>query len=73
MGGVQLGPRPLQGVHAVHAGPDLGAPLKEDLVAYGRCVHRDGSGFWADVDGGGASSRRIVACGTVMYRIVIDG
>ncbi len=41
-----------------------------DLVAYGRCVQRDGSLFWTDVDVADVSRGRIVSRGTVLYRIV---
>lgn len=42
----------------------------QDLVAYGRCIHRDGSMFWTDVDVAGAHDGRVIARGTVLYRIV---
>lgn len=41
-----------------------------DLVAYGRVVQRDGEAFWADVEVAGAADARVVARGTVLYRIV---
>jgi uncharacterized protein (TIGR00369 family) len=47
------------------------APLaKDDLVAYGRNVQRDGEMFWSDAEVAGASDGRVVARGTVVYRIV---
>ena len=42
----------------------------EDLVAYGRCTHRDGDMFWADVDITVASTSNLIGRGTVLYRIV---
>jgi uncharacterized protein (TIGR00369 family) len=48
----------------------LAAPPAEDLVAYGRSVHRDGEAHWCDVEVAGAASRRVFARGTVLYRIV---
>ena len=48
----------------------LAPPVDEDVVAYGRLVQRDGDAFWADVDVAGQSSARVVARGTVLYRIV---
>jgi len=48
----------------------LAPPPREDLVGYGRVVQRDGELFWSDVEVACASDRRLVARGTVMYRIV---
>jgi len=48
----------------------LAPPPAEDLVAFGRCVQRDESAFWSDVEVCGAKSRRTCARGTVLYRIV---
>lgn len=42
----------------------------ETLVAYGRCLHRDGGAFWSDVEVCGERTRRLCARGTVLYRIV---
>jgi uncharacterized protein (TIGR00369 family) len=42
----------------------------EDLVAYGRCVQRDGEIFWSEVEVAGRGSGRVCALGTVLYRIV---
>ena len=42
----------------------------EDLVAYGRCFHRDGDIFWSNVDITTAESGDILGRGTVLYRIV---
>jgi uncharacterized protein (TIGR00369 family) len=43
---------------------------KQDLVAYGHVVQRDGAVFWADAVVAGASDGLAVARGTVIYRIV---
>jgi uncharacterized protein (TIGR00369 family) len=43
---------------------------EQDLVAYGRVVLRDGDGFWSDVEVAGATGGRVIARGTVLYRIV---
>jgi len=50
------------------------APVpRGDLVAYGRNVARDGELLWSDVDVATASEGRVVARGTVLYRIVTGG
>lgn len=41
-----------------------------DLVGYGRVVQRSGDVFWSDVEIAEASSERLCARGTVIYRIV---
>jgi uncharacterized protein (TIGR00369 family) len=41
-----------------------------DLVAYGRNAARDGGFFWSDVEVAAVSDGRVVARGTVVYRIV---
>lgn len=43
---------------------------RDDLVAYGRCLQRDGEMLWSDVEVAGARDRRVFARGTVVYRIV---
>jgi len=48
----------------------LAPPPKDDLVAYGTNVQRDGEIFFSDVDVAGASDGRVYARGTVFYRIV---
>jgi uncharacterized protein (TIGR00369 family) len=47
-----------------------GVPPRADLVAYGRCVQRDREIFFSAVDVATAPERRLVARGTVIYRIV---
>ena len=49
---------------------NLGHTPAGDLVAYGRCVHRDAEMFWSDVEVAGANDGRVSARGTVLYRIV---
>ena len=48
----------------------LAPPPKDDLVAYGRNVQRDGAIFFSDAEVAGASDGRVCARGTVFYRIV---
>jgi uncharacterized protein (TIGR00369 family) len=48
----------------------LAPPPRADLVGYGRVVQRDGELFWSDVEVACASDRRLLARGTVIYRIV---
>jgi uncharacterized protein (TIGR00369 family) len=48
----------------------LAPPPAEDLVAYGRAVHRDAEAHWCDVEVSGTRSCRIFLRGTVLYRIV---
>lgn len=43
---------------------------KADLLAYGRCVQRDGALFWSDVEVTDAADGRVSARGTVLYRIL---
>ncbi|RIK91092.1 MAG: hypothetical protein DCC71_25235 [Proteobacteria bacterium] len=48
----------------------LAPPPAEDVVGYGRSVHRDAEAHWCDVELAGAASRRVFARGSVLYRIV---
>jgi uncharacterized protein (TIGR00369 family) len=48
----------------------LAPPPAEELIAYGRSVHRDAEAHWCDVEVAGAASRRVFARGTVQYRIL---
>jgi uncharacterized protein (TIGR00369 family) len=45
-------------------------PRKDDLIGYGTMVQRDNEIFWSDVDVVSAADARIVARGTVVYRIL---
>lgn len=42
----------------------------DDLVAFGRVMQRDGALFWSDVEVASRTDGRVVARGTVIYRIV---
>ena len=46
------------------------APIREDLVGYGKMVQRDNEIFWSDVEVATAGDGRVVARGTVIYRIL---
>ncbi len=48
----------------------LAPPSSQDLVAYGRVIQRDVDGFWSDVEVCGREDGRVIARGTVLYRIV---
>lgn len=48
----------------------LEPPPAGDLVGYGRVLHRDRELLFCDVEICRATDRRLVACGTVTYRIV---
>jgi uncharacterized protein (TIGR00369 family) len=48
----------------------LAPPPAQDLIAFGRMTQRDGDIFWSDVEVAGVEDRRVVARGTVIYRIV---
>ena len=48
----------------------LAPPTREDLVGYGRVTQRDGDLFWSDAEVASAASGRVIARGTVIYRIV---
>jgi uncharacterized protein (TIGR00369 family) len=57
------------GTPAMHA-QLLAPPPRDDLVAYGRNALRDGAFFFSDVEVATASDARLIARGTVFYRIV---
>jgi len=46
------------------------APAGQDVVAYGRVTQRDDALFWSDAEVVGAKDGRLIARGTVIYRIV---
>jgi acyl-coenzyme A thioesterase PaaI-like protein len=50
----------------------LAPPPRSDLVAYGAVRHRDSELFFSDVEVAESEGRRLVAVGTVIYRIVAD-
>ena len=47
----------------------LAPPPKADLVAYGGIAYRDNEMYWNDVEVANAGTHRLVARGTVLYRI----
>ena len=49
----------------------LAPPQAQDLVGYGRLVHRDEMAFWSDVEVAEQATDRVIARGTVLYRIVV--
>ena len=48
---------------------NLAPPPKSDLVAYGDVGFRDNEMFWNDIDVADVASGRLVARGTMLYRI----
>ncbi len=66
----ETGPGPYKASTPALQAQVLTVPPKQDLVAYGRVVQRDGDGFWSDVEVAGQGDGRVVARGTVLYRIV---
>lgn len=49
----------------------VAATKEEDLVAYSRVAQRDREIFWSEVEVASCADQRVVARGTVLYRIVI--
>ena len=49
----------------------LAPPPAADLVAFGRVIERDDEMFWSEVEVAEATSLRVCARGTVLYRIVV--
>ena len=47
----------------------LAPPPAGDVVAYGRCVHRDQEMYWSDVEVAEVASGRVTTRGTVFYRL----
>ncbi|MBT3371551.1 MAG: hotdog fold thioesterase [Rhodospirillaceae bacterium] len=47
----------------------LAPPAKADLVAYGNVGYRDNEMYWNDIEVADAATGRLVARGTVLYRI----
>ena len=48
----------------------LSPPGPQDLIAYGHVEHRDDSMFWSAVEVAGRDDGKVIARGTVVYRIV---
>ena len=66
----QTGPGPYQASTPSLQAQILEPAPKDDLVAYGRNVQRDDELLWSDVEIAAAGDGRVVARGTVIYRIV---
>ncbi len=66
----ETGPGPFKASTPAMQGQILGPPPGEDLVGYGRVVQRDQDIFFSQVEIAGVSDARLVARGTVIYRIV---
>jgi uncharacterized protein (TIGR00369 family) len=66
----EAGPGPYKASTPALQAQILAPPTEQDLVAYGRVVQRDSDGFWSDVEVAGREDGRVIARGTVLYRIV---
>ncbi len=66
----ETGPGPFKASTPSLQAQIIAPPLEEDLIGYGRLIQRDGDAFWADAEVAGQSSGRVIARGTVIYRIV---
>jgi uncharacterized protein (TIGR00369 family) len=66
----ETGPGPYKASTPALQARILAPPPREDLVAYGRMLQRDAELLWSEVEVAGASSARVCARGTVVYRIV---
>lgn len=66
----ETGPGPFKASTPSLQAQVLAPSPKQDLVAYGRVVQRDGALFWSDAEVVGQSDGRVIARGTVIYRIV---
>jgi uncharacterized protein (TIGR00369 family) len=66
----ETGPGPYKASTPALQARILAPPPREDLVAYGRMIQRDGELLWSEVEVASASSARVCARGTVVYRIV---
>lgn len=66
----ETGPGPFKASTPALQAQILAPPSAQDLVAYGRVVQRDVDGFWSDVEVAGREDGRVIARGTVLYRIV---
>ena len=64
------GPGPFKASTPALQAQILAPPPGEELVGFGRCVHRDGESFFCDVEVAAAATHRACARGTVLYRIV---
>ena len=66
----ETGPGPYKASTPALQAQILTSPPTQDLIAYGRVVQRDADGFWSDVEVAGQGDGRVIARGTVLYRIV---
>jgi uncharacterized protein (TIGR00369 family) len=64
-----VGPGPYKASTPALQAQILAPPPAGDMIACGHVVHRDGDAFWSDVEVAGGG--RVVARGTVLYRIVV--
>ena len=67
----ETGPGPYKASTPALQAQILGPPPKDDLVGYGRVVQRDQDLFFSAVEIASASDGRLIARGTVIYRIVV--
>jgi uncharacterized protein (TIGR00369 family) len=67
----ETGPGPYKASTPALQAQILGPPPKDDLIGYGRVVQRDQDLFFSAVEIASASDGRLIARGTVIYRIVI--
>lgn len=63
------GPGPFKASTTALQLQQLAPAPRADLVAYARCVQRDGIAFWTDVEIAARDTGDVVARGTVLYRI----
>jgi uncharacterized protein (TIGR00369 family) len=66
----ETGPGPFKASTPSLQAQILSPPVQQDLVGYGWLVQRDREIFWSDVEVAGAEDGKVVARGTVIYRIV---
>ena len=66
----ESGPGPFKASTASMQMQSLGPAPKADLIAYGRCVQNDNEIYWSDVEVASVADGKVIARGTVLYRIV---
>ena len=66
----ETGPGPYRASTPSMQAQVLSPATKQDLVGYGRVLQRDGAIFWCAAEIAGAADGKIVARGTVIYRIL---
>ena len=66
----ETGPGPFKASTPAMQAQILAPASKDDLVAYGRMRQRDAELFWSDAEVASATDGRVVARGTVIYRIL---